>query len=465
MLLRDGLAASIALAGLLTVTGPVRTLDVDHTSLAWLGATSWALLVFWTVRLLPDRLGRTFMVVAGIAIALVVLALVIRFGVSPEDVPARIRTAWLVLAAAIIVGGLAALLASRGEVSAPGMSVLILAVIALFVLFDLGVVKRGDSLRDLRLYLLAGERFASGLQPYTLAPLPALLADQSAYPFLYPPVVLPLFGVLAGLPSGVSSTLWVAGSLAAGVAALHMLGVRGVWVVVLILWPPFFEGLWAGNVAVPALVLLAAGFRAGRWLVLGPLLKVQAAIPPLWLLRERRWRELAVGVALAAGLCIVTLPLVGVRAWLDWFAGLRAFQATEQAFPVLYTFALPRVVPYGAFLAIGVASVGWALRARGPHGLARLAVASIVLSPSLYRHGVLAGLPAILVLDSQLVWLILGLPLTWWGLWIGIAIVAAGNTLRLPASPTSVDGHPGLGAPTRRPATMAALERAVPSVQ
>lgn len=437
------------------VTGPVRTLDVAHTPIAWAGATAWGLIVFWGVRRLHRPRMRWLGLLAGVAVA--VPALGAALGIGPSRAASllglRSETVILLLATLMLVAGAAALLSTRTSIRSTAMSVLVVAVVALFILFDLGVLKRGDALRDLRLYLAAGQRFAEGLEPYRLSPLPSLLADQSAYPFLYPPVSLPLFAVLAALPFAATSVIWIVLSVAGGIHALHLLGVRGAWFVVLALWPPFFEGLWAGNVAVPALALLAAGFTFGRLLVLGPLLKVQGAIPPIWLLRERRWRELTVGIAITAGICLFTLPLVGPEAWFHWIAGLRAFQGTQHDFPALYVFALPRVVPYGVFLAAAAAAVGWAVLRGGTPGLARLGLASVVASPSLYRHGILAGLPAILALEPQLVWLVLGLPLTYWGMWIAVFVTALAGTIRRREASRRHDGHPAPWTPARERAT------------
>jgi hypothetical protein len=453
--MRDGWATALALVVILAATGPVRTLDVAHTPIAWLGATGWGLVVFWGVRRLPPLPMRSLVLLAGIVVgvAVAIVALVVVLGIGSSRVASLIgirgATAGLIVALLVLVSAAAVALSTRATIRAPGMSVLVIAVVALFILFDLGVVKRGDALRDLRLYLAAGQRFAEGLEPYQLSPLQGLPSDWAAYPFLYPPVSLPLFGTLAALPFGLTAAIWTLLGAAAGIYALHLLGVRGVWLPVIALWPPFFVGVWAGNVAVPALLLLAGGFGIGRVLVLGPLLKVQGAIPPLWLLRERRWRELAIGLTIVAGICLLTLPLVGVQAWVHWLAGLRAFQESQATFPVLYSLALPRALPYMAFLAVAVLAVVWALLRRGAPGLGSLGLASIIASPSLYRHGLLAGLPAVLALHPALVWLILGLPVTYWGLWIAVIVAAVATTFRPAGVSPHLDGHPAPVTPAR----------------
>jgi hypothetical protein len=299
---------------------------------------------------------------------------------------------------------------------------------------DIGTVARGldrgDALRDLRLYLAAADDLLAGVSPYQSSVVTQPLGDQSLYPFLYPPPVLPLFAALSTLPWILGASAFIGAVVVAGAVSLRLLRVRWVWLPIFLLWPPFFEGVWAGNVAVPGLLFLAAAVSSRDWaaaLAVGPLLKPQAVIPALWLLRERLWRQLLIGVAIAAGISLVTLPIVGIESWFDWLDGLRAFQQSQVALPALYGLALPQVVPYAAFLGIAAAVIGWALAARGRQGLRRLAIASVVASPSLYRHGLLALLPAMVVLPVEVVWLVLGSTVTFAGVWAAILITAIGT--------------------------------------
>ena len=306
----------------------------------------------------------------------------------------------------------------------PRMLLPVMAVAA-FLVVDLLEVSRGGALRDLRLYLLAGQHALDGAVVYRTAPLTELFDDPALYPFLYPPPVIPLVGILAALPYPLVAGAWVLGSVAAFVAGLRALGVRWVWVPVLAAWPGAFVGLWAGNVAILAFLLFAVALRAPALLAIGPLFKLQLAIPSLWLFRERRWSAALAGGGLVVALGVASLPLVGAEAWAAWWAALRAFQASQEAFPALYAFALPAALPYAAFLGLAIASVGWAIRGRDRDGLARLGVAAVVASPSLYRHGFLSGLPQVLRLDAALVWLVLGAGLSFNALWLGLVLAAA----------------------------------------
>jgi len=281
-------------------------------------------------------------------------------------------------------------------------------------------------LRDLGIYLKAGQHFLSGAPVYIQSTIDARPADLTNYPFLYPPMTLPFFGVLSLLPTIVAQAIWVAGSLALGLAALRLMGLRWRWVLLAPLWPPLFQGLWVGNVVVPALALFALAPRLGGGLVLGAVFKSYTGIAAMWLVRERRWRGLAAGLVGLAGLAVATLPLTGTRPWLDWIEGLRLYQVSQQDLPALYGFGLMEFVPLWGFVGLAVLAVVAALAAGGREGLARLGTATIVASPSLWAHGMLVAVPSLLYLAPA--WLWLGLAITsspegiqWWSL---VALVA-----------------------------------------
>ncbi len=288
-------------------------------------------------------------------------------------------------------------------------------------------ILQGTAFRDLGIYLRAGGDYVAGRSAYPAVPLTVIPADTSQFPFVYPPPTLPFFGLLAALPRTVVVAAWAAASLAAAIMSLRWLGVAWRWSVFLLLWPPFAEGLWVGNVAVPSLVFLAAASRLPWALVLGPVFKIQFGIPALWILRERRWRDLVIGAAILLTLTLVTLPLVGFDAWAAWAQGLRAFQASEVAVPSMFGSPLSRYLPYAFFLLIAGASILAGIVARGPAGLARLGVASVVASPSMYRHSLLWLIPGLLGLDEVLLWVALGVVTSPVGLWLSVGLAFFGT--------------------------------------
>jgi Glycosyltransferase family 87 len=306
---------------------------------------------------------------------------------------------------------------------------LVIGVVAMFLVDDL-VNLNGQLMRDLKVYLISGQHFFDGQQPYLTAPLTSLPTDQSALPFLYPPFTLPFFGVLSQLPQGLVIAAWLALSLVTAVFALRWLGVSPWWIPVLLLWPPVFLGIIVGNVAVLTFGIFAASPRVPWSLPLMAVFKLQSAVPSIWLVREGRWRSLAIGLGLLVGITLVTLPIVGASAWGDWYRGLRLFQDSEVLYHGLYGLALPRYIPYEAFLLIAALAVLFAtIYGRGRAGLARLGIASVVASPSLYRHGFMVMLPALLGNGELVFWLSLGLNGGAAG-WALTAVLAAVGTSR-----------------------------------
>jgi hypothetical protein len=305
-------------------------------------------------------------------------------------------------------------------------------------------------LRDLLLYLDAGATALHGASPYMRAPvLPPVGVDL---PFVYPPLTIPLFELLAAIPQPVAEAIWVGASIAAVVAGLWLLGVRGRWLLALLAWPPLALGIAVGNVASFIFFLYVAGFRVGAALFLSGLFKPQSTIPALWLLREGRWRQIATGIAIVVVLALIALPLTGLNAWLDWLSGLRYFQDSFAASPSMQGLSFPRWL--GALaLVVTAAAIGFALVGRGRNGLARFGIAGIVSSPTLYVHGLSPLLAGALGLGPELLWFVLGLAPWWIGFpsaWLAMGLVGLallvrpGNDLRPPGdlSPARVDLHP-----------------------
>jgi hypothetical protein len=349
---------------------------------------------------------------------------------------------WLVAVMATL--GVASLLATRFRPTAPSLrpveALAILAVVAM-VLSD--VTMAWQPLRDLGIYLKAGDHFRDGTAVYMQTPLTVQPLDRTNYPFIYPPCTLPFFGALSMLPAAVAGALWLSGSLGLGMLALRLIGVPRRWLVPALLWPPLFQGLWVGNVAVPALALYALGPWLGAGLVAAGVFKPYTGLAALWLVRERRWAQIAAGIGVLAALVVVTVPLTGPNAWADWLQGLAVYRTSQDSLPGLYGFGLPRFVPYAVFAALALLALAAALRAKGTESLARLGTATIVASPSLFGHGMLAAVPSILSLRSPWLWLAIGFLSTPDGLawWLAVVVIAASWAVpamrRAPASASS----------------------------
>jgi hypothetical protein len=338
---------------------------------------------------------------------------------------------WAALSAVVVLG----LRVLRGRWEPVAALAACTAVAAL--LTDL-VQFNGQLLRDLGVYLRAGQHFSAGAPVYLTTVLTQVPVDRTTYPFLYPPPSLPFAAVLAALPRGLVEAGWLAGSTSVALVALRAVGLSWRWALAALLWPPFFEGLYVGNVAVPAFGLFAAAPWVGSGLVLGAASKPYSGLAALWLVREGRARSVLAGGAVLAGLLVATLPLVGVEAWRAWIEGLRLYAASQPGLPLLVEMGLGAFLPSVVPIVAGVAAVAWAWLGRGLDGLARFGLATVVASPSLFSHGWLVALPAFLGLRPVVLWLALGItsaaPGPGWWLAAVLVVAASGVAgLRRPA--------------------------------
>jgi hypothetical protein len=304
------------------------------------------------------------------------------------------------------------------------------ALVALtgMVLTDIAMLGT-QPLRDFELYVKAGSRWLADAPVYMRLPLVVRPDDLSNYPFLYPPVTLPLFGALANLPYPVAAALWVAGSILALVLGFRLVGIRGRWIAVFLLWPPVAQGLYVGNVAAPLFLVFAGALWRGAWLVVLPIFKLYSGILGLWLLRREHLDELARGALILGALALISAPAVGIRPWQEWWVGLAQYQASLEHLPeFLYGFGLGRYLPDSLYALVGVVVIAALLATDRLQLLARLGVATAVASPSLFAHGLLVAIPALLRLDTPWLWLALGLtsvaPGPAWFVALGIAVAA-----------------------------------------
>ena len=354
------------------------------------------------------------------------------------------QDAAMVVVVSFVLGGLV-----RGRESVrSATSLVVIGAVTTWLTFDFWHVPDGP-LRDFHLYLGAGTTALAGGSPYLTAPVTSI-ANRVGLPFVYPPFTIPLFELLASVPRLLSDVFWVGGSVLAVVAAFWLLGVHGRWLIVLVAWPAVAQGIAVGNVASFTFFLYALGFRVGAAIVLSGMFKVQSMIPAIWLVVERRWRQLIAGTAIIAVIAALSLPIVGLHTWLAWPDGLRYFQESLAKFPVLVSKSLVHVVGPVLTLVISVAAIGFALMRRGRNALARYGLASVIASPTLYLHGLSPLLAGMLILGPELLWFTLGVGPWRFGAWITMAVVglallrASGNDLRSPSdlSRDRADLHP-----------------------
>jgi Glycosyltransferase family 87 len=197
---------------------------------------------------------------------------------------------------------------------------------------------------DVDIPLRAAERWLSGGKPY----LPESFAVSFGrdLPFLYPPFVLPLLAPLTALPRGLPLLLGLGLNVMAAMSICRSLAVPRTLRPLMLLWPPFIEGIWVANIQVVLVALFLWIFWGGE--PLGPwrprlrerpateaesighgaagafiaAIKVSQVHPWLLVLRDRP-RAALKGAAIVGLVLLATLPLTGLeiyRAWLTHLA-------------------------------------------------------------------------------------------------------------------------------------------------
>lgn len=392
----------VVLAAVLLFFASAPDVKVRSVSVRWLIAvfTGIALMAWWALDSVLRRVHQAFVpyLVAALAVA---TSVAVGYGLAHMQ---GIRGLSLVHLMAL--AGIAAVVGLYGRPAFGRLRVsaipMLVAMASWAAYLDITVLVR--PFRDARLYIGAGTTFSSGAPVYLKAPLPAVPADWTTLPYLYPPFTLPVFGALSHLPHALAVAAVVAACGASIVAGLLLLGVPWRVVPLLLAWPPLTIGVQVGNMACIGFLLLAATWRWGAAAPLTGVFKAQSSIVALWLVRERRWRSLFIGIAIGVVLVLVTLPFTGVSLYGDWVRSLGYFQTSLADFPSTMGLALQRSLPAAAAVAIAVATVVVGLLVGGREGLARLGIAAVAGSPTLYMHGLAFGLPALLMLDAVSFW-------------------------------------------------------------
>jgi hypothetical protein len=412
-----------------------------------------AFFIGWaTWRVLTDRLaGRSWRSAAtSVTVILVALSAALAWYLVSRRVIGGMEQAtalWAsaIVAASVVIGG-----AVRWRApSTSGVAWLLPAQVLAAWIASRGYLLATDlRLYDFRVYLAGGRRFVEGEWPYLVRPLEQLPPTASDDVFLYPPPLLPVFGWFSQIEWPLQTQLWIAVIVLAAIPAFRLLGVRWPYVAALLLFPPLIKGVESGNVANVVFLLFAAGALIPALLPIGMLFKPQFAIPSLWLLRERRWGSVALSALLVIAVVGATLPVTGLDLWIGWIEGLRHREASQHEFPILYGWSLARYLPLAAFAAISLVAVAVPLFLRGRRSLAGFGLATILASPSLWPHGFVFALPALLAMPSPWIWVALGVadgPWLWLVVLIGYLGLLAGRWEH--GHPITDPTHPLVGTP------------------
>jgi len=185
-----------------------------------------------------------------------------------------------------------------------------------------------DELRPLRLGLsLLGLLFvAASFIPYHgfdlyaywvvhVDPYAPIANDAYGYgAFRYAPPMVVLMTPLGFLP-------WeavIVGWLVLQLACLWYIGRS--WALALVLFPPVWLDIVYGNINILLAAMIVAGFRSPAVWSFALITKITPGVGLIWFLVRREWRALA-QVALATALLVLgSILVLGVGAWMEWFA-------------------------------------------------------------------------------------------------------------------------------------------------
>ena len=165
---------------------------------------------------------------------------------------------------------------------------------------------------------------------------PYYLPDITTTGYVYPPASLPLFAPFGNQPIGLVA--WLAlnvGILVSGVYAIlrRELGrdaplYLGVAILPVVMWIGFLNGLTAGNVTIGLSGVLAWAWAAGRErtapaaIAVVAVAKMFPAILVCWTTPSRLIRSVFTAALIAAAWILITLPFVGLGAWVDFFRAM-----------------------------------------------------------------------------------------------------------------------------------------------
>ena len=261
---------------------------------------------------------------------------------------------------------------------------------------------------DFAVYLRAADDVRAGDNPYVD---PDELSEESAAPYVYPPLLALVLVPATGLPDDVrgSSPVAVLVSLlaiACIVGALVALDVRD-WrcYPVALLYPPTVENVEYGALGPPLVLLVALGWRyrermAAASLTIGAAIVLKVFLWPLvvWLAATRRWRSSAGAVGVAALLALGSWCVIAFRGLTEYPELVRRLSDIEaensySAYAIFVTLGLPALAARAlvGLLTIALLVLAWRIarndEASGDRRSLTLAIAAgLVATPILWLH-------------------------------------------------------------------------------
>ena len=313
---------------------------------------------------------------------------------------------------------------------------------------------------DLEIPLRAASRWSAGGQPYVASAFS--LTSGPDLPYLYPPWLLPYLVPIASLQRTLVVVLWLALVAVVATWTCRRFSVPWLAVPLVLLWPPFLEGLVTGNVQVIQLAAFAALFFVpGRRWELRPrsvtiaegakivilrrdmldgilaagvgALKYTQLLPLAWIVRPRP-RAGIIGGAVLVVVAVAALPFTGIGLYRDWLDQLG--RAADPSWapaggPLAFLVGRPLATAAAIVAVVGMFFV------RGRDAGAWVGIALLVAAPSIHGYGMLFLLPTLLVLRRDLALclaiLIARYNIYAWWIAIALAAVSLAASNRLPA--------------------------------
>jgi alpha-1,2-mannosyltransferase len=269
---------------------------------------------------------------------------------------------------------------------------------------------------DLSFYWTAGQHVLAGESVYapfqTAGPYPP---QGVAYEYLYPPFLAVAVAPLVALFGDYRAANWLWAGLGATILALVVLTVahrerlgsrvdRALLVGAAFALAPVTSELILGNVHLLILGLLAGAWlavdhrtprgdiAAGALVGVAALIKVFPGLIVVWFLLTGRVRAAVAAVATMVLLAVATLPVVGLKPWLEYPTVLQNLgPPTELSFvlaPMVWLAgSMPPLLAQGLVTVAGLAVVAWTTRRRSEPISFGVAVAvSVLAAPALYPH-------------------------------------------------------------------------------
>jgi glycosyl transferase family 87 len=289
---------------------------------------------------------------------------------------------------------------------------------------------------DFAAYFGAGVDVLAGRSPYEPFQIAGAYSPQSGGLFIYPPAFAAVMAPLAAAFDDYRVATWLWSAIGAAILAVVVLAVsrrealmerrdQGLVLLAAFAFAPVIGELVMGNVHLLILGLLAAAWIAvqrgtdrgeivaGGLIGIATLIKIFPGVLILWLLLTGRVRGAIAALIAMVALAVVSLPVVGLEAWLQYPAVLFNLGAPDNTRDILAPTVwlstvmpplLARLVVTGACLG----AVVWTTLRRSERVSFGVAVAaSILIAPAVYQHYLaLFVLPMLLAVRSvPLAWL------------------------------------------------------------